>query len=147
VPGQFGAQGDIGWVPKAPPFDASAVLVSGQSATALTVDGTHVYWTNSGTGSVRSALKAPSSDAGTGTTLAVGQDQLQDVAVDANNVYWAASGVGMGSGVIGTCPLGGCAGNEQLLASLQARPMHLATDAVAIYWTNAGGTVMKVAKP
>jgi hypothetical protein len=139
--------GGITSVPKTGLMDAGTLLVV-DFASALAVDATQVYWANSTAGAVRSAPKARPSDGGTGTSLAVGQDQLQDVAVDANYVYWAASGTGPGGGVIGACPLTGCPGNEHLLASLQARPMHLATDAVAIYWTNGGGnTVMKVAKP
>ena len=44
------------------------------------------------------------------------------------------------------CAVAGCGGTPTVLAKAQASPFGIATDGIAVYWTNEGdGTVMKCA--
>jgi hypothetical protein len=63
-------------------------LASGQnSPSAIAVDSTSVYWTNSHS-SAGAVMKLPI-NGGTPTTLASGQAGPTTIAVDATSVYWA----------------------------------------------------------
>jgi hypothetical protein len=66
------------------------IVASGQSfPNGLAVDGTHVYWTNRGDGTINRLAKG---QAGAPTTFATGQLGPGPIVVDDTNVYWANEG-------------------------------------------------------
>jgi uncharacterized repeat protein (TIGR03803 family) len=123
-------------------------LISGVSdPTAIAVDATNLYFTDSVAGTVMKAAlngDAPS-------TLGSGQTTPLAIAVDATSVYWANEGTTANSytdGSIMKVALGG--GTPITLASGQSYAQTIAVDATGVYWANAGatssdGTIMQVA--
>ena len=130
------------------PASTPLALASGQgSPTAIVVDHTSVYWTDSDSGTV---LKI-SLSGGTPTMLATGQSYPNGIAVDATSIYWTNSGGGDGTGSVMKAPIGG--GTPIALASAQNHAAGIAVDATSVYWvdsangvgsTGNNGTVMKV---
>ena len=103
----------------------------------IALSATHVYWTNTGDGTV---MTVPIAGGVAATVLASGQSNPMSIAVDATNVYWAATG----GGTVMKCALGGCAGTPTALASALSSPWGIAVDAANAYWT-AGGAVSRIA--
>ena len=96
-------------------------------AVSVAVDGTHVYWVDSG-GSVK---KVPLGG-GSVTTLATGQNDPLSVEVDDTHVYW----VNFYGGTVNAVPVGG--GSVTTLASGQYNPRSVAVDGTHVYWVNYG---------
>jgi sugar lactone lactonase YvrE len=116
------------------PATGLCTLASGQSTPlSIAVDGTSVYWTDQGNGTV---MKVP---LGGGSGTKIGSSNLPyGIAVDGTSVYWADF-----QGTIMKVPLSG--GNATPLASGQSGPYGIALDSQNVYWTNyLGGTIMKV---
>jgi hypothetical protein len=74
---------------------------------------------------------------GTPSVLVTGQAGLKDIAVDSTSVYWIGAG---GLGIVGQCPLAGCAMGmtPTLIASAQSYPSSIAAASGLIFWTNTG---------
>jgi hypothetical protein len=136
------------------PIDGGTpVSLASGNATAIAVDASHVYWTDT----AQSVMSAPIGG-GVASTLASGQLNAIAIAVDATSVYWANGGttnstgpypVSNGDGAIVSVPIGG--GPPQTLASGQSSPTCIAVDGTSVYWGNQGdqsptgnGAVLKV---
>jgi hypothetical protein len=83
----------------------------------VAVDGGHVYWANSGTGTINEAPLT----GGPVTTLVTGQDNPEGLAVDSGHIYWANNDI---SGTINEAPLTG--GPVTTLATGQVSPVGVA---------------------
>ncbi len=70
--------------------------------------------------------------------------KARQLAVDDSGVYWTETDGNL-EGSIRHCPLTGCTGPADVLASA-AGPEGIATDARAVYWVSTNGQVMKLAK-
>lgn len=105
------------------------------SPSAIAVDATSVYFTDSGDASIGyvngSVQKVPLSG-GTATSLATGQIGAVALAIDSRNAYYA-NGVG---GVVASVPLDGSA-TFTTLASNEEQIVALAADGSSIYWTTS----------
>jgi len=108
-----------------------------ESPTGVAVDASHIYWADSGSGTISKTLLT----GGLITPLArPGQFALPaGVAVDSGHVYWANSGVGS----INEVPLAG--GTVTTLFNGQAQPWGVAVDSGHIYWTDSGDGTIKEA--
>jgi hypothetical protein len=106
--------------------------VSGSVPEFLAVDGTNVYFTATGLGSV---LSAPIGGGGAGAVvLASGQDQPIGIAVSGGNVIWTNESSGSTNGTVMKVATGG--GTPVTLASGQGAPYEIAVDGANVYWTN-----------
>jgi hypothetical protein len=131
---------------KARPGGGSPVEVASTSAQtgppwALVADAESIYWTELSPGRI---AKAP---LGGGTSaVLLTQGFLRGLALDATTLFWTDQE----ASAIMAMPKGG--GTPAVLASGQAGPMAVATDATTIYWLNAGavnaanGSVMRLAR-
>jgi len=81
------------------------------------VDSGHVYWTNSGDGTIKAAPLT----GGPVTTLVTGQDNPEGLAVDSGHLYWANNDI---SGTINEAPLTG--GPVTTLVTGQPSPVGVA---------------------
>jgi hypothetical protein len=111
------------------------VLASGQSSpTSIVSDGTHVYWTNTGT--VRSVMKVPVTG-GTPVAVATGLRQPGYLAVDATNAYWTDQATTFPDGtILMSAPLDGSAGVDG------GAPTVLVASAIALLqFVVAGGNI------
>ncbi len=130
---------------------ATTLASGGTNALALTVDSSNVYWTESadgtnGTGTI--TVKKIGINGGTVSTLASSQRPTSvyawDIAVDSDSVYWieqyqnnlsSLKKVEINSGIVTE------------LVSDPARPLGLAIDSSALYYTdNNAGTINKIDK-
>ncbi len=125
----FAWPGPVSLTISAPP--TPVVFASGQSdPTYIATDGTNVYWTDLGSGTV---MQEPVGG-GPITMLASGQASPSGIAVSGGYVYW----VDTSGGTVNKVPVGG--GTITMLASGQSLPTDVATDGVNVYWTNNGGS-------
>lgn len=122
-------------VPDSPPRPpAPAVLAADQKKPAhLAVDGTSVYWTNEGDGTVMKI----GVQGGTPVVLASKQRRPMDIVVDATHVYWA----NFAGGTIMRLPKEG--GNPTVLVRAQRMPKDLSLDASSVYWCSSYQGIMK----
>jgi hypothetical protein len=120
-------------------------LAPASSPSAIAVDSTSVYWTDSAAGSVS---KEPVGGA-VPLVLAQGECGAFAVAVDTTNVYWATrctvldGGATSPYGAVRKMPVGG--GSPDTLASWPPfEPTAMAVDGTSVYWASADGTLRKV---
>ncbi len=116
---------------------------------SLAVDGTHVYWIDTGTAAHSykdGTVNEVPLGGGRVATLATGQTNARSLAVDATHVYWIDSGTAKHSyqdGTVNEVPLGG--GTVTTLATGQNFPSAVAADGTHVYWVDwNGGTVNDV---
>lgn len=102
------------------------VLAIASAPVSLAVDGTSVYWANSGSGSVASVPIG----GGTVTTLAMGLSQPYDVVVDSASVYW-----GLSNSTLAKTSLGG--GSPVTLSSTVGLLSQIVLDATNVYISEA----------
>jgi hypothetical protein len=103
----------------------------------LTVDATHVYFTDT-----TKVIRCPKSGAcGTGLTVADNQDNLRGIAVSSSSVYWAS----FGASAVRRCPKNVECGKGIDFMTGIALPYGLAVDAVDVFATSAAssGTVYR----
>ena len=94
----------------------------------------HVYWANSGTGTIG---RANLDGTGVNQSFITGAGSPAGVAVDGQHVYWANSG----NGTIGRANLDGT-GVDQSFITGASPPAGVAVDASTVYWANGGsGTI------
>jgi hypothetical protein len=121
----------------------SSAIDSASIPKGIAVYGGVVYWTDTGTGAIRSWPKT-----GTPTTLS-SSSAPGPIAVDASGVYWIDSGT-----TIMRAPLTGTNVTPQTLATGQVAATAITTNTASIFWINTGtsaasyadGAVMKLAK-
>ncbi len=105
------------------------LIASGQkNPTGIAVDGTMVYWANSGDGTV---VKCPLAGC-QGNPISVGKGSAPfSLLVDGNSVYW----VNLFSS-IQKCPLAGCGNNPPVTyAKGNTKAAGIAINATTLYWT------------
>lgn len=106
----------------------------------VAMDATHVYFALAT--EVRRMTYAATGNA----VVATGVD-IQRIAVDASGVYFTERGAGTGR--VLRCPLAGCVGAPEVLATGEGLPLGIALDATHVYWANeatTAGTIRRVAK-
>lgn len=105
---------------------APVTLPQGTGWSGIAIDGTSVYWTDDGAGTVvKMALSG-----GAPVTLASGLDTPDSIALDAANVYFTE---GSGPGQVMKMPLSG--GTPVKLADDPLGPSGLEVDTTNVYWT------------
>jgi hypothetical protein len=113
---------------------------------AIALDATQVYWTNSGTLTMSyqdGALRACPKGGGDGgvVTLAPSQNDPLGLGVATGSVFWA----NYGAGTLMTCTLPGCAATT--MASSQAGPWPVAVNGTSVFWGDTnGGTIFECAQ-
>jgi hypothetical protein len=108
-----------------------ATLVTGLNAvTQIAIDGTYVYWTESGAGNV---TKVPLAG-GTPIPVATGQGKPLHLAVDASNVYWTNN---LGAAVM-SAPV---AGGAPTVFAAASSPTHVVIDTDTVYWDDSSYTI------
>jgi hypothetical protein len=123
-----------------PPFDLEK---SQSTPTAVTADGTQVYWGAGGTGQVFAALLADPTQI---TGLGSGTTAPLSFHADSTNLYWAMPGTtGQASGAVMFSSLDGT-GGQKVVASGQERPFGLAIDSSHVYWITGDGSVRRASK-
>lgn len=108
-------------------------------ATNLALDGTTLYFTQLGLGSVGKIAKA----GGAVTAIATNQGSPQAIALDATHVYWSTSAGIRRAALTAATP---CDGASCELVVDGASPTDMVLDDKAIYWAEASGAVNKRAK-
>lgn len=131
------APGTAGAVKKAPKTGGSVVTIaSADHPTSIATDGTNVFWTDWGKGTV---MKAPL-DGGAATALVTGETKPLGIAVDGTHAYWtncyAMNGPAPCAGTIRKVPKAG--GAPVQLASGQVNPFGIVVDGAHVFWTARG---------
>jgi len=108
--------------------ECQVTLSSSESATALAVDATNLYWINSSGSVVKAGISG-----GSPVTLIASQDGPQGIALDAANVYWTTS-----DGNLVSIPKSG--GSLITIASGQSGILGLAVQGANAYWGASDGT-------
>lgn len=71
--------------------------------------------------------------------VTLAQGMARAVALDNTSAYWA----GYDTGVIGQCPIAGCAGNPTIIASGQTQPDALSVDGIHVVWRTNNSILTK----
>jgi hypothetical protein len=111
------------------PGDGGTVVIG---PSAIAVDGTYVYWGNEA-GAGPSSVYRANKDGSNPIQLATTVDPVEGITVDATNVYFT---VDLGGGVY-SVPIGG--GATTPIATGEANPTDIVTDATSVYWLNGAG--------
>lgn len=115
-------------------------LASGQERpAALTVDGTHVYFSNSKAGGLNNAVARVPKAGGAVEVLAADQKRPHGIAVNANAVYWANSDLSN----ITRQQIAPTLGMPEKIALGTVAPIGLAIDATNVYWAAGGSNMSK----
>ncbi|WP_437736144.1 hypothetical protein [Sorangium sp. So ce1335] len=118
---------------------AAEELARGSGSRRVSVDETHVYWTNADASSIR---KVPI-EGGESVALATGYFESHEVVLDATHVYWTTPGEGPGVGSVNKVPKEG--GTPVALATDQPSPYYIALDETHVYWVNtSAGEIRRV---
>ncbi len=121
------------------PDGGATTIATGESfPSAIVLDDSYVYFTNNMGGTIRRLAKA----GGMPTDFVTGIGQPVGLFIDATRLYYTDQV----KGVVGSCPLTGCAGGMQTHA-IGISPVAVAADAVAIYFLDYNGrALMRVAR-
>jgi hypothetical protein len=135
----YATQGTVIKVPLA--GGTPITLASGQDAALdIAVDSANVYWANWGPGADTGSVSRVPIDGGPVTVLATGQQAPSGLAVNGGYLYW---GTFHGNGAVMKVPVGG--GAPVTVAAAQDGPAEIVFGGDnSMYWTNAGGTVMRL---
>ncbi len=105
-------------------------IVVGQAAPhVVAVDGTFVYWGNSGDGAIRRARL----DGSETTTIASNQNGIQGIATNGKVVAWTNESNVTMANVDGS--------NQKVISSSEAQPRAIAVDDTDVYWVNVAGNL------
>jgi sugar lactone lactonase YvrE len=122
---------------------AESFAATANDPAEIVVFGDRVYWTNVGSGEVRSC--AVSGCTAADLPIASGQTELAGLAVDASGVYWVAGSES--TGAVRMCPHAGCGTGPVTIAGNLGKPHGIALDASFVYFTALGdGSIRRVAK-
>jgi hypothetical protein len=102
----------------------------------VTVDASHLYWTNTGT---NGTINVANLDGSSPRVLVGGQNPPVGVAVTSTHVYW----VNPNSGTINRAGLDGS--DPQAIVTGQDFPYGVAVDASFLYWVNRGDNTVHLA--
>lgn len=116
----------------------TTIAAAQATPSGIATDGTTVYWTNLGDGTIASSPFF--GDGGQVTVVAADAAAPSDIAVDDAGVYW----VERTSGNVVQLPAG--ASTPLILSSGSVGADAIAIDARHVYWASSGGTVMRVDK-
>jgi hypothetical protein len=108
-----------------PPEDLATGL---PQATAITVDGTNVYFASEGNDTP--VMQCPKTGCG-GAPILLGHGYAFGIAVVGGFVHWGD----FSAGKVWRCAIGGCSGNPTAIALNQTSIRGVATDGVKIYWS------------
>jgi hypothetical protein len=92
----------------------------------LAASATHLYWSQQG-----AIMTAPKDGSSPASVIADGLHAPRSITVDAHNVYWAEN---YSFGAVKSCPLTGCMGAPNVLASNQRYPALLKVSGDRAYW-------------
>lgn len=111
---------------------SATVAADGAFPGALTADGTHLYWANSGYPGGK-IMKLPLAGGDAIELVPTSHDSVVGVAVDDTSVYWTT----IEAGAVMKVGLDGGATTQ--LVSRQVQPRAIVADATSLYWVNSGG--------
>ncbi len=118
--------------------NANTGFCVGPIAKGVAVDGSHIYWVDSGAGEIdRIGLGCE----GSKEVLVTGANNPQYVAVDGEHLYWTNAGEEKdGEGTIGRAKLtsGGAGEIDQSFIEGASNPQGVAVQGEFIYWSNSG---------
>jgi sugar lactone lactonase YvrE len=114
----------------------------------ITLDPTHVYWTENGTAGQGQVVMTSKDGTGTPTVIATNQASPRGIVFDGTNLYWTTvAAANAGGGVWTALPTAGATVTE--IGAPQAMPLGIALDGnLSVYWQSYGtgnddGTVGK----
>jgi hypothetical protein len=112
-------------------FIGLALALAPSAAWAGDATGPQIYVTTlpNGTGSAEPTL------------FGNGGGSARFIAVSNRHVYWTAGSVNS----VQRCPLAGCSGTPEVMASTTGSPWGITVDSTVVYWVTESGQVGKVA--
>jgi hypothetical protein len=115
---------------------AKPIATSQGEVSGIALDATYVYFASFTEGFVARVPKAGGTVQKIATT---GVTNTRHVAVNATHVYWSS---GEFPGAIARCPIAGCAGNPEVLAT-PSRPLGIALDSAFVYWADRNSSELR----